>query len=191
MNLPHQEDNQDIFAFYHAFLDTIRLRAIFLGGNDDMTSDHMIDCFIQSCSQSKYLTQVSCFDRQDPTKRHLFEAGTLAITLTNYLANPDSPLKQYQQAPPSFGTAATGNSNKPARNPYHCHIHSMLSVNVNNTDTTLTDQQLDRHHDLVVRELCSHDPSKAPICALCKTKSHRFKECPLLNDDAFLRGFAV
>jgi hypothetical protein len=67
----------------------------------------------------------------------------------------------------------------------------MLSVNVNNTDTTLTDQQLDRHHDLVVRELCSHDPSKAPICALCKTESHRFKECPLLNDDAFLRGFAV
>jgi hypothetical protein len=35
------------------------------------------------------------------------------------------------------------------------------------------------------------DPSEAPICALCKTKSHRVKECPLLNDATFLCGFAI
>jgi hypothetical protein len=46
---------------------TIRLRAIFMGGTDNMSSDHMIDCFIQSCNHSKYLTQVSRFDHKDPT----------------------------------------------------------------------------------------------------------------------------
>jgi hypothetical protein len=183
MHYPRQEATQDIFAFYNSFLDTIRLRAIFMGGTDDMSSDHMIDCFIQSCQQSKYLTQVSRFDRQDPTKQHLFHAGALAITLTNYLANSDSPTRNTAPANPS----ATGN--KP-RNPYHRHIRSMLSAPPD-TATPLTDLQLDQHHELIVNELRSHDPGAAPICAICKTESHRFKECPLLNDDTFLRGFAI
>jgi hypothetical protein len=188
MHFPKQEHTQDIFAFYNTFMDTIRLRAIFMGGNDDMSSPHMVDCFIQSCSQAKYLTQVSRFDRQDPTKRHLFQAGALAITLTNYLANSDSPLKPH--APLAATPPHNANKN---RNPYHRHIRSMISESAPDTDTTptLTDTQLDHHHELVVRELRSRDPGEAPICALCKTESHRFKECPLLNDSTFLRGFAI
>jgi hypothetical protein len=93
MNFPCQAYTRDVFEFYNNFVDTIRLRGIFMGGTDDMTSDHTIDCFIQSCSHSKYLTQVSRFDRKDPTKTHLFSSGALPITLTNYLANSNSPLK--------------------------------------------------------------------------------------------------
>ncbi len=84
MNFPVQLPCQDIFEFYHVFLDVICLRAIFMGGTDDMKSAHMIDCFIQSCHQSKYLTQISRFDRKDPLKKHTFESGHLAFAPVSY-----------------------------------------------------------------------------------------------------------
>jgi hypothetical protein len=186
MNFLTQQPSQDIFEFYHVFLDVIRLRAIFMGGTDDMKSNHMIDCFIQSCRQSLYLTQVSRFDRTDPLKKHTFEAGALAITLTNYLAGSDSPSKPIiPVTPPAAPT--------PHRNPYHCHVCEVIREENPSAaaPSTLTSTDLDNHHDAVIRELRAHDPSEAPICALCKTKSHRFKECPLLNDETFLRGFTI
>jgi hypothetical protein len=56
MNFPTQQPSQDIFKFYHVFLDVICLQVIFMGGTDNMKSDNMIDCFIQSYCQLLYLT---------------------------------------------------------------------------------------------------------------------------------------
>jgi hypothetical protein len=122
MNFPCQDYTQDVFEFYNTFVGTIRLCAIFMGGTDDMTSNHMINCFIQSCSHSKYVTQVSRFDHKDPSKKHLFSSGALPITLTNYLANSDSPLKTIPSTPP-HGNGTPGNK---IQNPYHCCVHGMF-----------------------------------------------------------------
>ena len=191
MHWPKQSPNQDIFGFYNDFIDNIRLRSIFLDGSDDMKSSHMNDCFIQSCNHLTYLTQVSRFDRKDQNKSHLFTPGNLAITLTNYLANSDSPLKKIPHfdrqphLPPPNG--------QKNRNPYHRQIRSLLGDTIPdpNTDPSLTPTQLDLHHELVINQLRSHDPGAAPICAICKTETHRFNDCPLLNDATFLKGFAI
>jgi hypothetical protein len=121
----------------------------------------------------------------------MFAPGNLAITLTNYLANSDSPLKKVahfdRQSP------IPPNTGQKPRHPYHRHIRSMLSDSVPDSDVTpsLTSSQLDLHHELVIRELRSHDPGAAPVCAICKTETHRFKDCPLLSDPTFLHGFAI
>jgi hypothetical protein len=84
-------------------------------------------------------------------------------------------------------------SNKP-RNPYHRHIHAMLCEDIDSApsqSSPLTKSKLDQYHDLVIHDLRSHDPAEAPVCVLCRTESHRFKACPLLNNDSFLRGFAI
>jgi hypothetical protein len=202
MNWPKQLSSQDIFAFYNDFIDNIRLRSIFLDGHDDMKSSHMIDCFIQSCHHSTYLTQVSRFDRTDPNKTHLFAPGNLAITLTNYLANADSPLKKTSFAPTSFAPpphvpspGGHHGDNKP-RNPYHRRIRTLLSDEENfhsdREPSTLTITEYDTLSDIAIREVRTHDdPTAAPICVFCKTETHRFKECPLMNDTAFLRSFAI
>jgi hypothetical protein len=199
MNFPIQLPCQDIFEFYHVFLDVIGLCAIFMGGTDDTKSAHMIDCFIQSCHQSKYLTQISRFDRKDPLKKHSFESGNLAITLTNYLASADSLIHSAPPAPipptapaPYRNTLASApycnTPGAPHRNPDNRHVREMISKTL---PSTLTPAEYDQHYEAVIHELRAHDPTEAPICALCKTESHRFKECPFLNDDTFLCGFAI
>jgi hypothetical protein len=197
MHWPKQSSTQDIFAFYNDFIDNIRLRSIFLGGADDMKSAHMVDCFIQSCQHSSYLTQVSRFDRKDSAKAHLFAPGNIAITLTNYLANWNSPVKQPIPPRPFTPPRHFGNANKaPVINPYQRHHIKQLLTDANSEHTihesTLTADEYNQLTEVVINEVWTHDAvPDVPICVFCKTETHRFKECPLMNDSAFLRSFAI
>jgi hypothetical protein len=163
MHWPKQSPTQDIFGFYNDFIDNVRLRSIFLGGADDMKSAHMVDCFIQSCQHSSYLTQVSRFDRKDTSKAHLFAPGNIAITLTNYLANSDSPAKPPAPHRPFAPPRNYGNDNKaPITNPYHRHRIKQLLTDANSDltidESTLTTDEYNQLTDIVINEVRTLHP---------------------------------
>jgi hypothetical protein len=182
MNWPVQTGTESIFDFYTKFLDHIRLRAIFMGATDSMTSSTMVDCFINNCKHSSYLLHISRFDRQDPKKNGLFAPGALAITINNYLSNSDSPTKQLPRPPrPPEGPAI--------RKPFYPRRVNQMLTGIPNDDTPTDYTDLS---DRVIAQMqAGHDPSTNP-CILCRDgEIHRFKDCPLLQDDNFKTSFII
>jgi hypothetical protein len=142
----------------------------------------MVDCFINNCKHSAYLLQVSCFDRQDPLKKGLFAPGALAITINNYLSNPNSPTKKLPDRPRLPDAPLI-------RKPFYPrHINQIFTGNDNNNapiDYTALSNRV------IASMQTGHNPSTNP-CILCKDgEIHHFKDCPLLQDDNFKTSFII
>jgi hypothetical protein len=84
-DLPYQEKGQSLIEFFKQYTDNIFVNAICLGTSQDLHSKHAINSFIGHCLDSAYLFQASEFDCQDPSKQHLFNPGSLPLTLESYL----------------------------------------------------------------------------------------------------------
>jgi hypothetical protein len=164
-----------------------------------MSSSHTVDCFINNCRHSTYLTQVSCFDRQDKARSNWFEPGALAVTLNNYLSNPDSPARHTKTGennrtkPPytnnHHGSSDRHSSNDGSRPPFQRCMHQL------ETDDTLLENidetQMDTFAHQIVAQLHTHDPKTVPTCLLCKDVAHSFDDCPLLKDGNFKTSFII
>jgi hypothetical protein len=206
MNWPTQDAHDTVFDFYTKFLDHIRLRAIFMNSADDMASTTMVDCFLNNCSHSAYILHVSRFDRQDPTKKGLFEPGALAITINTYLSNPDSPtqkkrdyekkpFREYKKKPfvQKFGEGKFGDSSSKPSYPYRRRVNALLD---SLTEDNAPDGSIDfgQYTDYVIHHVSNtttSDPTQINPCILCREDAHKFDACPLLNNDEFMKGFII
>jgi hypothetical protein len=201
MNWPKQQASQSIFDFYTEFVDSIRLRAIFLNGSDNFASSHMVDCFLNNCHHASYLIQISRFDRQDPTKTSWFQPGSLPITLNAYLENPDSPTQQASRTPFSDprGTRTPFNDPRgtPGRfrprpgenasksspsNPFHRRVNELTQDEIDDAD----EADYSSYVDSAISQLVTAKPNSTK-CILCDA-THRFSECPIYNNPDFLRS---
>jgi hypothetical protein len=191
MNWPRQTGSQTIFEFYNEFTDTLRLRAIFMSGSAQMSTRHMVDCFINNCQHSNYWTQVSRFDRQDPSRASWFAPGALAVTLNNYLSNPDSPARQTKpnegnrHKPSYHGSRHDGPRHDGARPPFQRRVNQLEA------EQAIDELQMDHFANNIVAQLKTHDPKTIPTCLLCKDVAHSFDDCPLLNDNTFKSSFII
>ena len=188
MNWPRQKTSQNIYEFYNQFNDILKLKAIFLEGAEDMNSPHMIDCFISNCLHSKYLTQISRLDRQDPGKSSQFSPGSLPITLQMYLQNPDSPSHQVSQGTPSPRyTPVTPSPNKyPPRRSGDGTPYTPYPRRVNELQA---DENIDDYVDAIIAQVGTA-PAITPTCIMCG-EVHKFENCPLIQDQEFLKTYAI
>ena len=188
----HQQPDQTLFEFYTEFTEIIRLRAIFMHGTQDFSSIDMVDLFIQRCTHSKYLTHLSRFDRHVPCKADLFKPGILQITLNNYLSEPDSPLKPSSKFR-SGGNASNKNpwEGKSTSKPPYKNIRTVHAMGTDNPYEPYMDSIIHRlttNEDLeyVIHRLTfDEDSNTTQNCLFCPSEIHRFKDCPIFNDDQF------
>jgi hypothetical protein len=90
--------------------------------------------------------------------------SALAITINNYLSSPDSLIKNKPVTKTGEGTSQ--------KNSVPYLVASMLCSN-QTPPVTIT------------------DPSSINPCILCKEDSHKCNNCPLLNNDEFMKGFII
>jgi hypothetical protein len=203
MNWPIQDTHDTVFDFYTKFLDHIRLRAIFTNSADNMASTTMVDCFLNNCSHSGYLLHVSRFDRQDPTKKGLFEPGALAITINTYLSNPDSPtqkkrdyekkpFREYEKKPfvSKYGEGKFGDSSNKPNYPYCRRVNALID-SLTEDDHSDSPINFGQYADYIIHQVTNSDPTQTNPCILCREDAHKFDACPLLNNDEFMKGFII
>jgi hypothetical protein len=198
---PCQKAAQTIFDFHTEFVEAIRLRAIFMNDTQDLNSPLMLSTFMHNCLHSAYLLQVSRIDRQDPTSAHLFNPGTIAITLNTYLNNVDSPTRRAASTPPGTfapsgsGASRFGEGSSPGyRRPYQRNNR----INALRDEDIVDDPVLDLdpyvfepYLDNIVNKLAGDGP-ELRHCMFCgPNELHMFDKCPILNDKRFSSTLAI
>jgi hypothetical protein len=202
-DLPYQVKGQSLIEFYKQYTDNIFVNAIFLGSTQDLRSKHAIDSFIGRCLDSAYLFQASQFDRQDPSKTHLFNPGSLPLTMEGYLQDPSNPNrpsavhKPYgPKFKPRFGENRKQHDSsyspfKPRGDapppPFRSHtIHELLGETQEYDDPD-SDTELAALADYAVCQL-AHQPVDSKLCNVCG-QLHPFGECPALSNTRYMRHY--
>jgi hypothetical protein len=202
-DLPYQVKGQSLVEFYKHYTDNIFVNAICLGSTQDLRSNHAIDSFIGRCLDSAYLFQASQFDRQDPSKIHLFNPGSLPLTLEGYLQDPSNPKRSTSDSK-SYGSkfkSRFGEGRKPTDSPYtpfksrgdpsptpfRSHtIHELLGESQAYDDPD-SDTELAALADYTVCQL-ARQATDSRACNVCG-QTHPFGECPALSNPRYMRHY--
>jgi hypothetical protein len=208
-DLPYQAKGQSLIEFYKQYTDNIFVNAIFLGTSQDLRSKHAIDSFIGRCIDSAYLFQASQFDRQDPSKQHLFNPGSLPLTLESYLQDPSNPSRltpssdskplpfksrfgegrkngdtPYTPFKSRFDSHKSGDG---ASTPYRSQTIRQLFGETHELDGHDSDAELAELADFAVCQL-ARLPDDSTSCGICG-QTHAFGECPALSNTRYMRHY--
>jgi hypothetical protein len=196
---PRQKVGQTVFDFHTEFVEAIRLRAIFMGDTKDLNSPLMLSTFMHNCLYSEYLLQVSRIDRQDLTLTHLFNPGTIAITLNTYLNNVDSPSRRTTTplAASSFNHSSGsrfGEGSSPGyRHPFQRspRVHALGEDTSEDPTPVLDPFIFEPYLDKIVCKLTGDGPEMRHCMFCVPSEKHLFDKCPILNDKRFSTTLAI
>lgn len=177
---------------YHTlFIDFLRLRAFITSVATSLDDDLEFDLFIANATHSVYLNRVSRDERRVVANAHKFRGSQLLETLTKYLNAPDSPLKTAKAAPVT--PKASRPSHVPAPKVVAARV-AQISVDDPASDlgSPVPGNEVPHYQYLAGLHALRAKPTAAATspCIVCGG-DHRFAECDVLKNNAFLRDHYI
>ena len=210
---PEQEPEESLPEYFNRFEDYLLLESYVKNTVNTLDNPNHIDVLLNGTDlvYRQYLQSQTYEERKDPSLAYKYKKDTLLSTLKSKLQQPNSPTLNPSKHSAFARTPPFRNRNSPRKNPYYQRSQSGTTSNpiVINQIATTTDPDLAQACDELDALTPPSDPeaSKAYTkyavsinkiatdrnlaysqpCLICKTQSHDFANCPVLQNIDFLK----